>query len=180
MLAPVLKKNDKQARLLILTVSFVVFAAVVMLSRYKLNVDLGFNPHVFATFNAVINSIVTIMLVWALVAVKKKNYIQHRTLMLGAMALSMIFLVSYIAHHLFAGETKYGGTGALRYIYYFILATHIPLAAIILPFILFTAYRSLIGDFEKHKKLARYTWPLWLYVSITGVLVYLLIGPYYT
>jgi putative membrane protein len=180
MLAPVLKKNDKQARLLILTVSFVVFAAVVLLSRYKLIADLGFNAHVFALVNAVINSMVTILLIWALVAIKNKSYILHRNLMLGAMSLSILFLVSYIAHHLLAGETKYGGTGALRYIYYFILATHIPLAAIILPFILFTAYRSLTGEFEKHKKLARYTWPLWLYVSITGVLVYLLISPYYS
>lgn len=180
MLAPVLKKNDKQARLLILVVSFVVFAAVALLSKFKLEVDLGFNAHLFATFNAVINTIVSILLVAALIAVKKKNYEAHKKMMMTAMVLSILFLVSYIAHHLLAGETKYGGTGALRYIYYFILATHIPLAAIILPFILFTAYRSLTGEFAKHKKLARYTWPLWFYVSVTGVLVYLLISPYYS
>ncbi|PZF74474.1 DUF420 domain-containing protein [Taibaiella soli] len=180
MLAPVLKKNDKQARLLILVVSFVVFAAVALLSKFKLEVDLGFNPHLFATFNAVINTMVSILLVAALIAVKKKNYEAHKKMMMTAMVLSILFLVSYIAHHLLAGETKYGGTGALRYIYYFILATHIPLAAIILPFILFTAYRSLTGEFAKHKKLARYTWPLWFYVSVTGVLVYLLIAPYYS
>lgn len=180
MLTPVLKKNDKQARILILTVSFVVFAAVVLLSRYKLDIDLGFDVHVFALFNAIINSVVSILLIWAFVAVKQKNYIMHKKLMMAAIILSVLFLVSYIAHHLLAGETKYGGEGPLRIIYYFILATHIPLAAIILPFILFTAYRALTGDFQKHKKLSRYTWPLWLYVSITGVLVYLLISPYYT
>ncbi|XZF16404.1 DUF420 domain-containing protein [Chitinophagaceae bacterium MMS25-I14] len=179
MLTPVLKKNDKQARVLILTVSFVVFAAVVLISRYKLKLDLGFDVHLFAMFNAIVNSIVTILLISALVAVKNKNYILHKKLMVAAMILSTLFLVSYIAHHLLAGETKFGGSGGIRYVYYIILATHIPLAAIILPFILFTAYRGLTGEYSKHKKLARYTWPLWLYVSVTGVLVYILISPYY-
>ena len=179
MIAPVLKKNDKQARLLILTVSFVVFAAVVFLSRFTLQVDLGFDVHVFALANAVINSIVTILLIWAFVAVKGRNYELHKKLMLWAMGLSVLFLVSYIAHHLLAGETKFGGAGAMKGIYYFILATHIPLAAIILPFILFTAYRGLTGEFANHRKLSKYTWPLWLYVSITGVLVYMFISPYY-
>ena len=96
------------------------------------------------------------------------------------MVLSVLFLLSYIAHHLLANETKYGGAHDwLFYVYLFILITHIALATIILPFILYTAYRSLSGEYEKHKKLARYTWPLWLYVSITGVVVYLLISPYY-
>jgi putative membrane protein len=179
MLTPVFKKNDKQARLLIFTVSFVVFAAVAVLSRVKLEVDLGFDIHVFALINAVINSAVSLLLVWALIAVKGKNYLLHKKLMLTAIALSVLFLVSYIAHHLLAGDTIYGGEGSIRYFYYFILITHIILAAIILPFILFTAYRSLTGEYDKHKKLARYTWPLWLYVSVTGVLVYLMISPYY-
>ena len=179
MLSPVLKKNDKQARLLIMTVSFVVFAAVAILSRVKLEVDLGFDIHIFALINAVINSLVSILLVAALIAVKNRNYDRHKNLMYVAIILSVVFLVSYIAHHLLAGDTKYGGEGAIRYIYYFILITHIFLAAIILPFILFTAYRSLTGEYEKHKKLAKYTWPLWLYVSVTGVLVYLFISPYY-
>lgn len=180
MLSPVLKKNDKQARLLILTVSFVVFAAVVILSRVQLKVDLGFSVHVFAAINAVINSCVSLLLIAALVAIKNKNYVAHKNMMLTAMVLSILFLVSYIAHHLLSGDTKFGGEGAIRYVYFIILITHIFLAAIILPFILYTAYRSLTGEFEKHKKLAKYTWPLWLYVSITGVVVYLMISPYYT
>lgn len=180
MLTPALKKNDKQARLLIYTVSFVVFAAVAILSRVKLEVDLGFDIHVFAMINAVINSAVSILLVLALIAVKNKNYLLHKNLMLGAIVLSVLFLVSYIAHHLLAGDTVYGGVGNIRYFYYFILITHIFLAAIILPFILYTAYRSLTGEYDKHKKLARYTWPLWLYVSVTGVIVYLMISPYYS
>jgi putative membrane protein len=179
MLTPVLKKNDKQAQLLIITVSFVVFAAVVLLSRYKLELNLGFNVHIFALFNAVINFMVSVLLISALIAVKNKKFDLHKKLMLTAILLSVLFLVSYIAHHLLAGETKYGGEGPMRTLYYVILATHIALATIILPFILFTAYRALISEFLHHKKLARYTFPLWLYVSITGVLVFLFISPYY-
>ena len=96
-----------------------------------------------------------------------------------AMVLSAIFLVSYICHHLFAGDTKFGGTGLIRPIYFFILITHIFLAAIILPFILFTAYRAMVAEFPAHRKLARITWPIWFYVAVTGVLVYLFISPYY-
>ncbi len=180
MLTQGLKKNDRMARALILTVSFVVFAAVVVLSRVQLELNLGFDVHIFALINAVINSLVSILLVAALFAVKNKNFELHKKIMLGAMVLSILFLVSYIAHHLLAGETKYGGEGLMKNIYYFILITHIILAAIILPFILFTAYRGLINEFANHKKLARYTWPLWLYVSVTGVLVYLFISPYYS
>jgi len=93
--------------------------------------------------------------------------------------LSVVFLLSYIAHHLLAGETSFGGTGTIKTIYYFILFTHIPLAGLILPFILFTAYRALISELGAHKKLAKITWPIWFYVAVTGVLVYWLISPYY-
>lgn len=193
MLPPVLQKNDKKARALILVFSFVVFAAVVLLSKVKLDVNLGFDPHIFATANAVINFMVTILLIAGFVTVKKGNYQLHKKIMMTAMVLSILFLVSYISHHLFAGETKFGDLnhdglisdeekaagGSLRMIYYVILITHIPLAAIILPFILFTAYRAMIAEWPRHKKLARITWPIWLYVAITGVLVYLLISPYY-
>jgi putative membrane protein len=180
MLPPDLTKNDRTARILIGILSFVVFSAVVILSRVKLNVDLGFDVHFFAKINAVINSIVSVLLLAALVAVKKKRYYIHKNIMLIAMILSALFLVSYICHHLFAGDTRFGGEGTIRYVYFFILITHIFLAAIILPFILFTAYRALISEFPRHVKLARITWPIWFYVSVTGVAVYLLISPYYT
>jgi putative membrane protein len=179
MLTPVFKKNDKHARLLIFTLSFVVFAAIAVLSRVQLKVDLGFDVHVFALVNAIINSCVSLLLIAALIAVRQKQYVAHRNLMMTAIILSCLFLVSYICHHLFAGDTKFGGEGTIRYVYFIILITHIILAAVILPFILFTAYRALTGEFARHKKLSRYTWPLWLYVSITGVLVYILISPYY-
>ena len=193
MLQAVWKKNDKKARVLIFVFSGVVFAAVLLLSRVKLNVDLGFDVHLFAKANAIINSCVAALLIIALIAVKSKNYILHRNLMMTAMLLSVLFLASYICHHLFAGETRFGdinhdglvsdlekaAVGSSRMIYYIILGTHIPLAGIILPFILFSAYRALTGEFDKHKKLVRITWPIWFYVAVTGVAVYWMISPYY-
>ncbi len=181
MLTPALKKNDKQARILIWIVSIVVFGAVAFLKGFTAlrDVDLGFNVHVLALVNALINGSVSVLLIWAFMAVKQRKYELHKKLMLAAIVLSVLFLVSYIGHHLLAQDTSYGGEGTIKYVYYFILITHILLAGIILPFILFTAYRSLTGEYARHKKLARYTWPLWLYVSITGVLVYLFISPYY-
>lgn len=191
---PSLKKNDAKARIIIYTVSIVVFIAVAILTKVKLQVHLPFDVHVFALLNASINSIVAILLIGGLITVKNKNYLLHKKIMLAAIVLSVLFLVSYIAHHLLAGETKFGdidhdgflsqeeklSVGSLRIAYYIILATHIPLAAIILPFILFTAYRALTGDYEKHKKLTRITWPIWFYVAISGVLVYWMVQPYYS
>ncbi|MDP4283322.1 MAG: DUF420 domain-containing protein [Bacteroidota bacterium] len=190
---PVLKQNDRNAKRLIWSASVIVFIAVAFLTRVKLNINLGFSPNVFAMFNAIVNSIVALLLVAALLAVKSKRYVLHKNIMLAAITLSVFFLLSYICHHLFTGDTKYGDinhdgmlspdekllAGSIRYIYYFILITHIPLAGIILPFILFTAYRALSGDYEKHKKLARITWPIWFYVAVSGVVVYLMISPYY-
>lgn len=172
-------KNDKKAKTLIWVFSIIVFTAVVVLGRVKLEVDLGFDVHVFAQLNAIINSSVAVLLVAALVAVKSKKYQLHRGLMMAAMLLSVLFLLSYICHHLFAGETKFGAEGISKTIYYLVLFTHIPLAGLILPFILFTAYRALIGEWPEHKKLARITWPIWFYVAVTGVVVYWMISPYY-
>lgn len=179
MLKPSLKKNDKQARMLIGTFSFVVFAAVVILGRVKLDINPGFDVHIFAKANALINSLIALLLLFALILVKRKQYLLHKNTMIAALILSVVFLVSYIAHHLLAGDTRFGGEGAIRIFYYVILITHIFLAAIILPFILFTAYRGLIAEYPEHRKLARITWPIWFYVAITGPLVYLLISPYY-
>jgi putative membrane protein len=193
MLQAAWKKNDKKARILIFVFSAIVFTAVVVLSRVKLDVNLGFDVHLFAQTNAIINSCVAILLVIALIAVKNKSYTLHKNLMMTAMLLSILFLVSYICHHLFAGDTRFGDVnhdgivtdiekadvGRSRMIYYIILGTHIPLAGIILPFILFSAYRALTGEFDKHKKLVRITWPIWFYVAVTGVVVYWMISPYY-
>ena len=129
------KKNDKKARWLIFSFSAVVFVAIVALGRIKLNIKVGFDAHIFATINAAINSAVSFLLIAGFIAVKSKRFLLHKRIMLTAIVLSSIFLISYICHHLLAGETKFGGTGTIRYVYYFILGTHVLLAAIILPLI---------------------------------------------
>jgi putative membrane protein len=193
MLQASIEKNDKKAYWLIGIFSVVVFTAVSVLTKLKLNVDLGFDVHLFALFNAIINATIAILLIAALIVVKKGNYLLHKKLMMEALILSILFLVSYIAHHLLAGEARFGDinhdgivsdeekttVGAIRYLYYLILITHIFLAGIILPFILYTAYRALTAEFAIHKKIAKITWPLWLYVAITGPIVYWMIKPYY-
>ncbi len=179
MLPPAIKKNDSRAKFLIIAVSAIVFIAVVSLKYIHLEVDLGFNVHLFAKINAFLNGTVAITLLSALIVVRRHNYLLHKKLMLAAILLSAIFLISYIAHHALAGNTIYPAEAPLRGLYFFVLSTHIFLAAVILPFILFTAYRALISEFPKHKKLARITWPIWFYVAISGVIVYLMISPYY-
>jgi putative membrane protein len=195
MLTQSFKKNDSKAKLLIGIFSSIVFIAVVMLGKYNLagKVQLPFNVHVFALSNAIINATVALLLIFALWAVKNQHYVLHKKIMLTAMVLSVLFLVSYICHHLLAGETVYGETdgikglsdielitaGAGRKVYLLILLTHIPLAAIGLPFILIAAYRALTGEYELHKKIVRIIWPLWFYVAVTGVVVYIMISPFY-
>ena len=166
--------------MLIGSVSVVIFLAVVMLKYIHIEVDLGFNVHLFATVNAVVNACVAVTLVLALIAVRLRNFVLHKKLMMLAILLSVVFLLFYIAHHALAGNTVYPADAPWRSFYLFILATHIILAAIILPFILFTAYRGLISEFPRHKKLARITWPIWFYVAVTGVIVYLMISPFYS
>ncbi|TMI81270.1 MAG: DUF420 domain-containing protein [Bacteroidetes bacterium] len=187
------KKNDRKAWILIILFSVIVFTIVSVLGRVTVPVKLGFNVHIFAKVNAVINSIVAVLLLCGLIAAKSKRYFLHKRIMLTSMFLSVLFLLSYICHHLFAGEAKFGdidhngvltdaermNAGSARFVYYFILGTHIPLAGIVLPFILFTAYRALIGEFDKHRRLVRITWPIWFYVAVTGVIVYVMISPYY-
>jgi putative membrane protein len=188
-----INKNDKRATILIFLFSAIVFVAISILGKNKLNVDLGFDEHIFARLNAVINTIVSLLLIAGLYYARAKRYATHKNIMLTAMALSILFLISYICHHLFAGEARFGDinhdgvlssqeklqAGSLRYVYYILLSTHILLAAIVLPFILFTAYRALINENAAHRKLAKVTWPMWLYVAVTGPLVYLLINKYY-
>ena len=120
MLPAVWKKNDVRARFLIIALSVIVFGAIVALGKVKLNVDLGFDEHIFAKINAAINSTVSVLLLLALLAVKNKKYLLHKRIMITAIIISCLFLVSYICHHLFTGETKFGGEGNIRYVYYFI------------------------------------------------------------
>lgn len=195
MLQAAWKKNDRKAKTLIIVFSVIVFTAVSILGRYNLAGKINFPfVHVFALANAIINGSVTVLLLAGLWVVKKRNYLLHKKIMLTAMLLSVLFLVSYICHHLFAGETVYGETdgikglsaselaaaGSMRTLYLVILSTHIPLAGLALPFILFAAYRALVGEYERHKRIVRIIWPIWLYVAVTGVIVYWMIRPYYS
>jgi putative membrane protein len=193
MLSRSIQNNDKKAHILIWIFSAIVFFAVVLLDRITLDVSLGFDPHIFAKLSAGVNSLVAILLIIGLIMIKQKKYELHKKVMLSTMVLSILFLVFYIAHHLFTGETKYGDlnhdfvlsddeksmAGMMRYIYYFIIGTHITLAGIVMPFVLYSAYRGLTAEYSKHKKLVRYTFPIWLYVAITGVIVYFMISPFY-
>jgi putative membrane protein len=188
-----LKKNDRSARIIIFSFSALIFLAITALGKYKLDVELPFDEHIFASANAMINSVVAVLLVCGLYAARTGRYTTHKYIMLTAMSLSVLFLVSYICHHLFTGEARFGdidhdgilspeeklSAGSLRYIYYSILGSHILLAGIVLPFILFTAYRALIGENAKHRKLAKVTWPIWFYVAVTGPVIYMMIRVYY-
>ena len=188
-----LPKNDKKARVFIFSFSALVFIAVTVLERVTLTVNLGFDPHLLALVNAVINSTVAILLVAGLIAAKRGAYAMHKKIMLLAIGLSVIFLITYIAHHLFAGSTLYGdldknlkvddlekaAAGVGRTVYIILLSTHILLAGVSLPFILFTAYRALINENAAHRKIAKITWPMWFYVAVTGPIVYLMISKYY-
>lgn len=176
---PSLTTAEPKAKRLIWIFSVVVFLAVVVLNRVQVPAPDGLDVHVFARINAVLNSLVSLLLIAGLFTARAGKWTTHRGVMIAAMVLSILFLVSYILHHLFAGDTPFGGQGAIKVLYYIILATHILLAAGSLPFILFTAYRGLTGRYPDHRKMARRVWPIWLYVSISGVVVYMLISPYY-
>lgn len=172
--------NETFVKRLIIGISILIIAIVVTLfyihlPEYSAGSDLSFLP----AFHATLNALTSACLIAAFYFVKRKNIRWHRNCMLLALVLSTIFLVSYVIYHSLTAPTPYGGTGILRYIYYFVLLSHVVLAAGILPFILFTFYRAIAQQIELHKKIARWTWPLWLYVAITGVLVYVLISPYY-
>jgi putative membrane protein len=131
--------------------------------------DVTFLP----TLNAVINSTVAILLVLGLIFIKQRMIALHRLMMVSAFALSVVFLVSYITYHYVHGDVKYGGEGALKVIYLVILISHILCSMAVVPLALFALYRAFAGQLEKHRKIVRYAWPIWFYVSVTGVIVYL-------
>jgi putative membrane protein len=132
-------------------------------------------PPIYAT----INGLTALVLVLAVVAIKNGRQKQHENLMKTAIALSLAFLVMYVAYHMTSDSTPFGGTGAIKYVYYFILISHILLSIAIIPLVLRTYAKAYLKQFEAHRKLAKITFPIWLYVAITGVVVYLMISPYY-
>ena len=169
--------EEKKYNRLIWILSIVIPVAVAALFGIRIpGVErLGFLPPIYAS----INGITALVLVLAVVQIKKGNRKYHERLMKMAMMLSVLFLLLYIAYHMTSDSTKYGGEGAMRYVYYFVLLTHIVLSIVIIPFVLITFVRGISGEFTRHKKIAKITFPLWLYVAISGVIVYLMISPYY-
>ncbi len=144
--------------------------------------DLGFDvapltflPPIYAT----INGFTALLLIVAFWAIKNKNVALHKTLMTTAIGCSIVFLLMYIAYHMTSDSTSYGGQGVMRYVYFFVLISHILLSIIIIPFVLITYVRAITNNIERHKKIARITFPIWLYVALSGVFVYIMISPYY-
>jgi putative membrane protein len=148
----------------------------IKLKDFGINVEpLSFLPPIYATTNG----ITAVVLVLAVFAIKNGKQKLHEQLMTFAIALSVAFLVMYVAYHMTSDSTKFGGEGAIRYVYFFILITHILLSIAIIPLVLITYVRALAQRFDRHRKIAKITFPLWLYVAVTGVVVYLMISPYY-
>ncbi|RZK54991.1 MAG: DUF420 domain-containing protein [Pedobacter sp.] len=174
---PVEQKYNKWIVTLSIAIPLVV-ALLFGVNLRKLGYDvkpLSFLPPIYAT----INGITAIVLVIAVVAIKNGKRRLHENLMKFAILLSVLFLGMYVAYHMTSDSTKFGGEGTIKYVYYFILITHICLSVIIIPFVLVTYVRALAERFDKHKKIAKITFPMWLYVAVTGVIVYLMIAPYY-
>jgi putative membrane protein len=168
--------DDKKYNKLIIALSIVIPVVVAILFGVKLDVELPiFLPPIYATINA----LTALVLILAVIEIKKGNRKVHEKLMKLAIILSAVFLVLYILYHMTSDSTKFGGEGLMKYVYYFILLTHILLSIIVIPFVLITYVRAITNNIVKHKKIAKITFQLWLYVAITGVIVYVMISPYY-
>ena len=169
--------NKNRYRVWTWILSILIPVAVAILFNVKITgiERMGFLPPIYAT----INGITSIILVVAVLQIRKGNRITHERLIKTALVLSILFLLMYIVYHMTSEATKYGGEGMLRYVYFIILISHIVLSIIVIPLVLITYFRGITGQFEKHKKIARFAFPLWLYVAISGVIVYLMISPYY-
>ena len=169
-------KRKEPYKKLIIAVSIVIPVVVAVLFGVKVpGYDLSFLPPIYAT----INGITAILLVTAVIAIKNGKRKLHERLMKTCILLSILFLVMYVLYHMTSDSTPYGGEGAIRYVYFIILISHILLSVIIIPMVLFTYVRAWSGDFERHRALAKFTFPIWLYVAVTGVVVYWMISPYY-
>ncbi|WP_372472940.1 DUF420 domain-containing protein [Capnocytophaga sp. ARDL2] len=175
------KQLEKTYKKWIIALSVIIPVAVaalfgINLKKMGYDVDpLTFLPPIYAA----INGLTAILLFLAVNAIKKGNRLLHEKLIKFAMACSVAFLVMYVAYHMTSESTPYGGDGMLRYIYFFILITHIVLSIVIIPIVLITYMRGILSDYTKHKKIARTAYPLWMYVAVSGVIVYLMISPYY-
>lgn len=172
--------RDRRMMILIATLSILIPVAVAALffldkSTANASVDVSFQP----PLHAILNSLTAVALLVGYYNIKRNNIKIHRAAMLTAFGLSSIFLVSYVTYHFLGERTVYGGEGALKYIYYFVLLSHIILAVVIVPLVLLSVYFGITNQLSRHRRISRWTFPIWLYVAVTGVLVYLLISPYY-
>lgn len=173
--------NDRNYTPLIVALSIginVLVAILFFIPGYE--GEVGFNIYLLPMLNAILNSFTFVFLLAALYFILKKNIVMHRRFIFAAFTSTAFFLISYVTYHTLAESTSYGGSGILRGIYFFILITHIVLAAAIVPLALLTTARGLNMQVERHRKIARWTMPIWLYVALSGVLVYLMISPYYS
>ncbi len=186
--------KEKNLTVPIIVVSIAIPLAVAFLILVPhIKIDPGFNTHSLPLFHALLNSTTAILLLASLYFIRHRQVRAHKMANLTAVLLSSVFLISYVIYHSSNPSVKYGDldhngvlsdpeklqAGNWRYVYYFILSSHIILSGIIIPLVLFTLQRAFQSKFHKHQKLARITWPLWLYVAVTGVIVYLMISPYY-
>ncbi|NBI28967.1 DUF420 domain-containing protein [Chengkuizengella marina] len=165
---------------LIIALSIILIAVVALLYFLpSIEVEVGFDITILPMLNAIFNSFTFIFLLFALISIKKKNIKVHRNFIILAFSTTFLFLISYVTYHSLSESTLYGGEGFIRYIYYFVLLSHILLSIVIVPLALISITRGFNMQIERHRKIARWTMPIWLYVSLTGVLVYLMISPYY-
>lgn len=172
-----MKGDSDRHRKLIVVLSIVIPVAIAVLFRVKIEgYDFSFLPPIYAT----VNGVTALLLTAAFIAIKSRRVILHRRLMKTCIFLSFCFLVMYVLYHMTSEPTPYGGEGWIRTVYYVILVSHILLSVGVVPLVLFTFARALSGDFERHRALARFAFPVWLYVAVTGVIVYLMISPFYT
>lgn len=161
----------------ILTV--LVLGLVGMMRQIKLHLPEGVQLDFLPQVHAILNSIVAVLLIVALIAIKNKNIVAHKSAISAAMICSIAFLACYVVYHITHDETKFGGEGPIRIVYYVLLISHIILAAISFPFILFTWIYGFTNQFQKHRKMAKWLFPVWLYVAVTGPVCYLMLRPYY-
>lgn len=169
--------KERKFNKIITIISILVPLVVAVLFGVKIpnSEPLGYLPPIYAA----INGLTAVLLIYAVWAIKNGKRVLHQNIMSACIILSILFLLMYIAYHMTADSTSYAGVGAIKYVYYFILISHIILSIVIIPLILKTYARAYLKDFERHRKLARITFPIWLYVAVTGVIVYLMISPYY-
>jgi putative membrane protein len=173
-------KAYKNLRLAVNVISIILPVLVGIMFQFKFtDFQWPFDVYILPLTNAILNASSAVLLIGALVAIKNRNVVLHTRLIYAAMVLSLLFLVVYILYHTTAGHTKFGGEGTIRLVYFVLLLTHIVTAAIQAPFVLYAFLYGYTGQYEKHLRIVKISYPLWLYVSITGVICYLMISPYY-